>query len=107
MQLVIYGKEDIATLTKYAKDMFSAIKNKQATRPSFAPNTSFPDLYNGKIVYYIPVADRNSVSIYWQVPPLIDLYREQVSLCSCALMGRHCVIILEIVLYITVIVETP
>ncbi len=80
MQLVIYGKEDIPTLTEYADLMFSSIKNKLITRPAFAPVTSFPDGYNGNIVYYIPVADRDSVSLYWQVSPLSGLYREQVSL---------------------------
>ena len=78
MQLVIYGKEDIETLAKYAENIFSSVKNKDITRPAFAPKTSFPDAYNGKIVYFVPVADKNSVSVFWQVPPTILLYREQV-----------------------------
>lgn len=77
MQLVIYGKENITTLTNYAQTMFSSIVNKNIPRPSFG-NTSFPSPYNGKIVYYIPVANSNTMSIYWQVTSLRQKYRERV-----------------------------
>ena len=79
MQLVIYGKEDVGTLAKYAKDMFSSIKDKEILQPTFN-TTSFPAGYNGKIVYFIPVADTDSLSIFWQVPSLIKLYRQQVKM---------------------------
>ena len=84
MQLVIYGTEDIDTLNSYAEDIFSDIENKKISRPMFQ-NTSFPNPYNGKIVYYVPVADTNSLSIVWQVNPLINKYREQVChvVCVC------------------------
>lgn len=78
MQLVIYGKEDIHTLMDYAIEIFSSIQNKDVTRPGFAPNVSFPSAYNQKIVYSIPVADVNSLSLFFEVPPLIRRYREQV-----------------------------
>ena len=84
MQLVIYGREDTNTLTSYAEDIFSDIPNKDISRPIFE-NTSFPNPYNGKIVYYVPVADTNSLFIVWQVNPLINKYREQVChvVCVC------------------------
>ena len=72
-----YGKEDIETLTRYAEIIFSSVKNKDITRPAFAPKTSFPDAYNGKIVLFVPVADKNRLSVFWQVPPTVLLYREQ------------------------------
>ena len=78
MQLVIYGREDIANLTSYAKSIFSPIANKNIKRPYFS-NTSFPAPFNGKIVYYIPVANVDKLTLYWQVAPLRQKYREQVS----------------------------
>ena len=78
MQLVIYGREDIANLTSYVKSIFSPIANKKIQKPYFS-NTSFPAPFNGKIVYYIPVANVHKLTVYWQVAPLRQKYREQVS----------------------------
>ena len=78
MQLVIYGKEDLDTLVDYADTMFSSVEDRHVARPAFAPKTSFPQEYNGKIVYFVPVADEDSLTVFWQVPPLINQYRQQV-----------------------------
>ena len=77
MQLVIYGKQNIHTLTNYAKSMFSGIPNNNKKREFFT-NTSFPTSYNGQIIYYVPVANKYSVHIYWQIQPLRQRYREHV-----------------------------
>lgn len=77
MQLVIYGKEDLATLSQYSQSMFSSVRNKNAIRDTFT-NTSFPPPFNGKIVYYVPVAETNALKIFWQVTPLRQKYREKV-----------------------------
>ena len=83
MQLVIYGKEDLDTLEDYADSMFSSVEDRHVTRPAFAPKTSFPRDYNGKIVYFVPVADEDSLTVLWQVPPLINQYRQQVCMYMC------------------------
>ena len=66
MQLVIYGRESTDILTSYAVSMFTAVVNSKASRPFF-PEVLFPPGYDGKLVYYEPVADRHSLIIYWQV----------------------------------------
>ena len=77
MQLVIYGKEDLVKLSQYTVSMFSSIRNNNASRVRYL-NTSFSAPFNGKIVYYVPVADVHMITMYWQVMPLKEKYREKV-----------------------------
>ena len=79
MQLVIYGKDPIQNLTVWANEYFSPITNRNVSAPTFN-TTSFPrELYSGKIVYHYPVANKDTLHIYWQTPPLQDKYRNAVS----------------------------
>ena len=78
MQLVIYGRDSIENLTVWAKKYFSPIINRGVSAPTFN-TTSFPSEYSRKIVYYYPVANKDTLRIYWQTPPLQDKYRNAVS----------------------------
>ena len=78
MQLVIYGRDPIENLTLWADEYFSPIINRNISTPTF-DTTSFPLEYRGKFVYYYPVANRDTLHIYWQTPPLQDKYRNAVS----------------------------
>jgi len=78
MQLVIYGRDPIKNLTLWASEYFSPIINRGVSAPTFS-TTSFPPGYSGKIVHYYTVADKNTLHIYWQTPPLQYKYRNAVS----------------------------
>ena len=78
MQLVIYGKDPIENLTVWVNEYFSPIANRNVSAPMFN-TTSFPPEYSGKIAYYYPVANKDTLHIYWQTPPLQDKYRNAVS----------------------------
>ena len=65
-------------LKQWAGDSFSDIPNRHITAPTFN-TTAFPRGYSGKLVYYYPVADLNSLYIYWQTSPLEKKYRNAVS----------------------------
>ena len=78
MQLVIYGRDPIEYLVLWAYEYFSPIINHGVSAPTFN-TTSFPPGYNGKIVHYYTVADKNTLHIYWQTPPLQYKYRNAVS----------------------------
>ena len=78
MQLVIYGRDPIEELTVWANEYFSPIINRGVSAPTF-DTTSFPSEYSRKIVYYYPVANKDTLHIYWQTPPLQDKYRNAVS----------------------------
>ncbi len=79
MQLVVYGQQSLSTLRQWVNQSFSAVPDHHTTTPGFAPLTSFPMGYTGKVVYYYPVADTNSVVIYWQTQPLQWKYRNTIS----------------------------
>ena len=78
MQLVIYGRDPIENMTLWANMYFSPIINRGVSAPTFN-TTSFPPGYNGKIVHYYTVADKNTLHIYWQTPPLQYKYRNAMS----------------------------
>ena len=78
MQLVIYGRDPIENLTMWADKYFSPINNSNVSAPTFN-TTSFPPEYSRKMVFYYPVANRDTLHIYWQTPPLQDKYRNAVS----------------------------
>ena len=78
MQLVIYGRDPIENLVLWASEYFSPIINHGVSAPTFN-TTSFPPGYNGKIVHYYTVADKNTLHIYWQTPPLQYKYRNAMS----------------------------
>lgn len=76
MELVIYGREDTSTLAGYAASIFSAVPDTNASVDVFYSDAFPPPEYTGKIVYYEPVADKHSLSIYWQVS-------NEMNLCLC------------------------
>ena len=78
MQLAVYGRDSISTLTNWVQTYFSQIPNRNVSPQSF-PTTAFPPEYSGKFVYYYPVADTNTISIVWQIRPLELQYRNDVT----------------------------
>jgi insulysin len=77
MQLVVYGKDPLPTLTSWVNTSFSSIPNRHISPQTFA-TTPFPQEYSQKLVFYYPVADTNSLSLYWQTAPLDPHYRNDV-----------------------------
>ena len=79
MQLVIYGRDPADTLVQWAKSIFAGVPDRNAATPTF-PTTSFPAPdFTQRIVYYRPVADTNTIVLYWQTPPLAPHYRQSVA----------------------------
>lgn len=78
MQLVVYGRENLTTLSHWIQHYFSQIPDRTLT-PRTYNTTSFPPPFNKRIVYYFPVADSNVVVIYWQLPSMEDNYRNAMS----------------------------
>lgn len=78
MKLVIYGRENLTTLTDWAVYYFSNITDRNLT-PKTYNTTSFPPPYNSRIVFYYPVADSDIVTIYWQLPSMEKKYRNAVA----------------------------
>lgn len=78
MQLVIYGRDNLTTLTDWTRTYFSDITDRALT-PKTYNTTSFPPPFNNRIIYYYPVADSNTMKIYWQLPSMEKKYRNAMS----------------------------
>ena len=79
MQLVVYGRDDLDTLSHMTTRSFSAIPNRNVSKATYN-TTSFPaPQYTGFIVHYYPEADSDILTIYWQVTPTLQpRYRNAV-----------------------------
>lgn len=73
MQLVIYGRDNLDTLSSMAMHSFSAIPNRNLTKATYN-TTSFPPQYSGVIVHFYPVANRDTLYLYWQITPSLQPY---------------------------------
>ena len=81
MQLVIYGRDNLDTLLNMTRASFSAVPNRNLTKTTYS-TTSFPPgaQYSGFIVHYYPVADQNTLTLYWQITPSLEpFYRNAVA----------------------------
>lgn len=77
MRLVMYGKQSLDELEKYARDMFSEIPNKKKEPISYqgvAFNMKDSNKYH-KYVELVPVKNKNKLTIHWQVPSTRKLYK--------------------------------
>ena len=78
MQLVVYGRDDLDTLSNMTNQSFSAIPNRNVTKATYN-TTSFPPQYSGYIIHYYPEADTDILTVYWQVTPSLQpRYRNAV-----------------------------
>ena len=71
MQLVVYGRDSLNTLSQMTTNSFSAIPNRNLTKATYN-TTSFPPQYSGYIIHYYPEADTDILTIYWQVTPSLQ-----------------------------------
>ena len=71
MQLVVYGQDNLDTLSNMTAQSFSAIPNRNVAKATYN-TTSFPPQYSGYIIHYYPEADTDILTIYWQVTPSLQ-----------------------------------
>ena len=71
MQLVVYGRDNLDTLSDLTRCSFSGIPNRNLTVATYN-NTPFPARYSGRIIHYYPVANKDTLTIYWQVTPSLQ-----------------------------------
>ena len=71
MQLVVYGHDNLNTLSHMTTRSFSAIPNRNVAKATY-DTTSFPPQYSGYIIHYYPEADTDILTIYWQVTPSLQ-----------------------------------
>ncbi|KAG2516513.1 hypothetical protein BBO99_00005782 [Phytophthora kernoviae] len=70
MKLVICGKEDLATLRGWAKELFSEINNTGREFPTFGDAVPFDEARLARVVHVAPVKDLRVIDISWPLPSL-------------------------------------
>uniref|UniRef100_K3W5F3 Insulin-degrading enzyme n=1 Tax=Globisporangium ultimum (strain ATCC 200006 / CBS 805.95 / DAOM BR144) TaxID=431595 RepID=K3W5F3_GLOUD len=70
MKLVIYGKEDLATLAQWAKNLFSSVKNTGRGFPKFGGAVPYDETRLARQVHVAPVKDLRVIALSWPLPSL-------------------------------------
>lgn len=70
MKLTVSGRHDIEQLEAWVKDKFSPIENKDVTIPDLGKPTPYPPERLGKLVKFVPVKDKDILTILWIMPYL-------------------------------------
>jgi len=88
MKLVIYGKEDLSTLEKYAQEMFSAVpnfntKHSQIIEPAFTRNNL------GNFWKIAPIKDKDVLEFAWILENLEPHYRNNPASYISHLVGHE------------------
>uniref|UniRef100_A0A2M3ZGB7 Insulin-degrading enzyme n=1 Tax=Anopheles braziliensis TaxID=58242 RepID=A0A2M3ZGB7_9DIPT len=74
MSLAVFGKESLDELEAMVIKLFSQIKNKQETAPTW-PEMPYADDQLATKIYIIPVKDTRSLAIYFQMEDLEKYYK--------------------------------
>jgi len=79
MKLVILGRESIDDLEKWAREKFSAVKNKNVVLPPLN-GEPFPSKQFVPVRYkVVPVKDLRKITIYWNLPEQYSLWKSKPS----------------------------
>ncbi|TYZ68896.1 hypothetical protein PybrP1_010965 [[Pythium] brassicae (nom. inval.)] len=70
MKLVVYGKEDLATLARWATERFAAVRSSGRSFPTFGGAVPFDGPRLARRVHVAPVKDVRSIALAWPLPPL-------------------------------------
>ncbi|ETO62175.1 hypothetical protein F444_19897, partial [Phytophthora nicotianae P1976] len=70
MKLVVYGKEDVETLSKWVLEYFTAIPNSGRETPSFDGEPPYTVDQLARRLEVVPVMDWKLIQVSWVLPPL-------------------------------------
>lgn len=68
MSLVILGKEDLNTLTDWAIEKFSAVPNKDLSRPNYNGELVYKPQQLGKLIKAKPIMDNHKMELNFLIP---------------------------------------
>ena len=74
MKLVVYSNKNLETQTKWVKDLFSAVPNKNVLRPQYLH--PFPVTQLKKFWQFVPSEDKDKLEVVWILEEnMIDHYK--------------------------------
>lgn len=68
MSLCVIGCEDVETLEKWVVEKFSPVVNKEVVVPDLCEEKAFNPEHLGKIIKFVPVKDKDIMTIFYQLP---------------------------------------
>jgi len=68
MKLTVVGRQDIEQLEEWVTEKFSPIENKDVAVPDLGVPTPYPQENLGKFVKFIPVQDKDILTLLWILP---------------------------------------
>ena len=68
MRLTVTGKHDINQLEKWVLEKFSGVENKNVEVPDLGVPAPYLPEHLGKLVKFVPVKDKDIMTIQWQLP---------------------------------------
>ena len=68
MNLTVSGKHDLSMLEDWVVEKFSPIQNKEVVLPDLGVPNPYPNENLGKLVKFVPVKDRDQITIFWILP---------------------------------------
>lgn len=88
MKLVIYGKEKVDVLAQWAKDMFSAIPNRDYKREKMT-ECPYDEKAMKKLYKIVPVKDKKTIEITWILKLQQEHYRNHPGKYVSNLLGHE------------------
>ena len=90
MKCVLYGKEDIATLESWAKELFSGVRAIEgATRPEFKGITPFDKSNLSNLWEVVPINDKDFLNFFWLIENMTPHYRSDPTKYVTHLLGHE------------------
>ena len=74
MQLVLYGKEDVDELERWAREIFYNVSNRGLLPPQ-PPNSPYPAGYSPRLIVFKPLGPTPQLVIVFQTPSQQELHR--------------------------------
>ena len=77
MKLTVSGRHDIDELEKWVVEKFSPIEDKQVELPDLGKPEPFSADRLGKLVRFVPVKDKDILTVLWILPYVQEDFRAQ------------------------------
>jgi len=68
MCLVVSSNQSIEKLEKLATDLFSPVVNQNVVVPDFSQPPAFTEANSCTLTRFVPVKDKDILSLYWTLP---------------------------------------
>jgi insulysin len=78
MKLCVTGRHDLDQMEAWARSLFASVEDKNVTVPDYSlPKQAYDSLNLGHLYRFVPVKDKDILSLVWHLPSSYDEYKTQ------------------------------